>query len=64
MEERECKPEELRVLDLLGQAWNEFVALPEEHSADRVEFMQAIHAAQNVVLARIGNRVVKRERSS
>jgi hypothetical protein len=51
--------QELSVLSLLAQAWNAFVELPEEHSADRHEFMHAIHAAQNIVFARIGKRNVE-----
>jgi hypothetical protein len=45
-------PEEQRVLDHLAQAWNAYLALPVVHTDDMAEFRQAIHAAQNIVLAR------------
>lgn len=36
----------------LAAAWNMFLSLPEAHASDRDEFMRAIHAAQNILLAR------------
>lgn len=48
--------QELRALDLLAQAWNTFIELPVLHHADREEFGRAIHAAQNIILAREGLR--------
>jgi hypothetical protein len=51
-------PEEIRVLEALGQAWNDFAALPPLHPHDADEFVRAIHAAQNIVLARAGLRAV------
>lgn len=50
--------QENAVLDKLGEAWNEFVKLEVLHHADREEFMRAIHAAQNIVLARAGLRAL------
>lgn len=44
--------EELEVLDHLGEAFNRFQALPTIHPRDLPEFVLAIHAAQNIVLAR------------
>ena len=44
--------EEKEILELLAKCWNLFLVLPELHPCDRQEFMQAIHAAQNIVLAR------------
>ena len=44
--------EEMSVLEKLGQAWNEFYALSTEHPSDPGEFTTAIHAAQNIVMAR------------
>lgn len=49
---RELTNQEKAVLHLLGQAWNELLMLPEIHPADRDEFLRAIHAAQNIILAR------------
>lgn len=46
-------PQEQKVMDLLAQARNEFNDLPTFHGSDNVEFMQAIHAAQNIVCARV-----------
>lgn len=44
--------QEQEVLNLLGTAATKFCMLAELHSADRPEFVHAIHAAQNIVLAR------------
>lgn len=49
-------PEENEVLNLLGQAANKFSVLPVIHHADLREFILAVHAAQNIVLARAGLR--------
>lgn len=43
---------ERRVIDCLGLAWNEYLKLTELHSADAKEMCLAIHAAQNIVMAR------------
>jgi len=50
--------EEQAVLDNLAAAWNAFLLLPIIHEADRVEFVSAIHAAQNIVLARTALRAM------
>jgi hypothetical protein len=44
--------EEEHVLLLLKQAWDEFALLKVVHPADFLEFMQAIHQAQNIIMAR------------
>lgn len=49
-------PDEVHVADLLGQAATEFAKLPIEHQSDLDEFCKAIHAAQNIVMARDGLR--------
>lgn len=43
---------ERAVVALLGQAWSAYLELPAIHPNDQQEFMQAIHAAENVVCAR------------
>lgn len=43
---------EHRIVEMLGIVYNEYTKLPVIHSQDKVEFMRAIHAAQNIVLAR------------
>lgn len=50
---RELTLNERTVLDILAQAWNQFVELPVIHPQDQVEFMQAIHRAQNIVMSRV-----------
>jgi hypothetical protein len=40
------------VLNLLAEAWNNFLTLPVLHPDDQHEFREAIHQAQNIVLAR------------
>lgn len=49
---RDLTEEELFVVNLLGTAFNAFMALPKIHSADAPEYAQAIHKAQNIVLSR------------
>ncbi|TBL68164.1 hypothetical protein [Hafnia alvei] len=44
--------EEQQVAQILGDAWNQFLALPVEHPAGRDEFCRAIHHCQSLVLAR------------
>lgn len=44
--------EENAVFNLLGEAANSFSKLPVLHPSDKSEFVLAIHAAQNIVLAR------------
>lgn len=49
---RDLTPTENQVLGLLGDAWSKFIALPAAHPSDAREMKHAIHAAQNIVLAR------------
>lgn len=44
--------EEQKVAQLLGDAWNLYLALPVEHPMGKDEFCRAIHHCQNMVLAR------------
>ena len=48
--------EENEVMNLLGEAWNKFTALPVLHGSDKADFQYAIHLAQNIILARVGMR--------
>ena len=63
---RELTAEERSVLDALGEAWNSYSDLPEIHATKRREFMDAIHAAKDIVHARpsieqvMAGRLVKR----
>lgn len=43
---------EREVVELLGEATNGFATLDQVHPSDLPEFVAAIHAAQNIVLAR------------
>jgi hypothetical protein len=45
-------PDELKCLDLLGEAWNAFVALPIEHESDHREFQHHLHVLQRHIMAR------------
>lgn len=40
----------------LGRVWDDYLLLPVEHPNDREEFLRAIHAAQEKVLARPARR--------
>lgn len=48
--------QENEILDLLAQVYNKFVALPPSYQWEKQEFMHSIHALQNMVWARVGNR--------
>ena len=49
--------DENTVLTKLGEAWNAFLALPEQHADDVTEFRHALHRLQEKVLARPALRV-------
>lgn len=51
--------DELNVLAYLGDAFSAFQKLPVLHPSDMHEFIHAIHAAQNIILARVGYRQQK-----
>ncbi len=55
----ELTDQEARVAQMLGEAWNEYLKLPIEHPMEQKEFCSAIHACQNMVLARCGARALK-----
>lgn len=56
MEDAALTEDEAKVLDFLGDAADHFAALRQEHPSDLTDFVFAIHAAQNIVLARSGYR--------
>lgn len=51
---RALTDDEALIMDLLGSAATCFAMLPASHPSDLGEFVLAIHAAQNIVLARPG----------
>ncbi|WP_278939769.1 hypothetical protein [Pseudomonas helleri] len=55
----ELTDQEARIAQMLGEAWNEYLKLPIEHPMEQKEFCSAIHACQNMVLARCGARALK-----
>lgn len=44
--------QELALCDKLADCWNDFLQLEIMHPSERTEFMNAIHSAQNIVMAR------------
>jgi len=44
--------EETQILNLLGEVWNKFNALPVEHICDREEFVTQLHILQRQVMSR------------
>jgi hypothetical protein len=54
--------DEDKVLDHLVMAWNAFLTLEARHPDDDQEFRQAIHAAQNIVMARAATGQMQRRR--
>ena len=59
----ELTDQEAKVAQMLGEAWNEYLKLPIEHPLGQKEFCSAIHACQNIVLARCGVRALKSTQS-
>ncbi len=60
----ELTDQEAKVAQMLGDAWNEYLKLPVEHPMGQSEFCSAIHACQNMVLARCGVRALKSTQSA
>lgn len=56
-------PQELKVLETTRDIWNEFIELPIQHQEDQNEFRFHIHALQNIILAREGQRHMKNNNS-
>jgi hypothetical protein len=43
---------ELELLNMLGEVWNTFLSLPQEHPDDTTQFRQNLHILQHQVMAR------------
>lgn len=52
--------DEMAIVEQLGDAWDAYLQLPVLHPSDRVDFMNAIHAAQRIVMARAAVRGLRR----
>lgn len=52
-------PQELKVLELTKGTWNAFLELSEMHPDDQNDFRRHVHALQNIILARGGQRILK-----
>ena len=50
--------QEIKVLDVSADLWNEFLKLPSMHPDDQNEFRLNLHALQNIIYAREGLRSV------
>lgn len=59
----ELTEQEAKVATMLGDAWDEYLKLPTEHSLEQHEFCMAIHRVQDMVLARPGRRALNRPRT-
>lgn len=49
---------EVKAIDATKELWNAFLQLPEMHPDDQNDFRYHIHALQNIILAREGQRVI------
>lgn len=47
--ENKFTEEEKKTIQLSADLWNSFVALPEQHPSDRVDFCNAIHTIQRIL---------------
>lgn len=56
--------EELDIVNKLGDVWKSYLSLPNAYGfqEDRREFMQAIHACQNIVMSRMASRWIESNR--
>lgn len=50
--------DEACLLDLTGRLWNEYLALPREHSSDMEEFRHKLHDLQRMILCRPARRAL------
>lgn len=53
-------PTECDIITKLGEIWNRYLELPEEHPMGRQEFCSAIHQLQDKVAARSAYREINR----
>jgi hypothetical protein len=49
-------PAEKATINLLAEAWNSFLTLPEQHIWDHQEMMHLIHGAQRIIMQREARR--------
>lgn len=49
IDESKLTEQEIKVLDHLGSAWNEFLKLPQQHPDDREEFIHHLHICQRTI---------------
>lgn len=49
---------EIKAIEATKEVWNAFLQLPEMHPDDQNDFRHHIHALQNIILAREGQRVL------
>ena len=52
----ELTEQEAKIVQMFGDAWNEYLRLPVEHPNDQAEMCAAVHVCQRAVLARSGRR--------
>lgn len=50
--------QEIKVLDHLATAWNEYIKLPKQHNMEVNEMCSAIHRCQDLVLIRASRKKV------
>lgn len=56
--------DEAKIAQLLGEVWNAYLKMPKEHPMEQGEFCTAIHACQDIVLARAGRRALNTHKLS
>ncbi|KPH62378.1 hypothetical protein ADT71_15480 [Novosphingobium sp. ST904] len=50
--------EEHALVTMIGEVWNAFLKLPEEHVRDRAEFCNKVHDLQYMILGRPARRAI------
>lgn len=53
--------EEHALVTMVGEVWNAFLDLPQEHVRDQAEFCNRVHDLQYMILARPARRALNRQ---
>lgn len=54
---------ERKIIEALGDIWNQYAALPVQHPMDHQEFCTGVHRLQEKVAARPALRTIRKEQS-
>ena len=52
MRKKMLNDNEMNVINLLSEAWNEYIKLEHQHPCDKEEFCRALHVCQHLIMIR------------